>query len=67
MTRTWIKSNYSGGNSGNCVELAASEPTIPVRDSKTAADDGPVVEFSRPAFLRFLRAVGPQEATPRGE
>ncbi|NED85907.1 DUF397 domain-containing protein, partial [Streptomyces sp. SID11233] len=57
MTRTWIKSSYSGGNSGACVELAVSEPTIPVRDSKTAADDGPVVEFGRPAFAGFLAAV----------
>jgi hypothetical protein len=33
-TLTWRKSTYSGGNGGQCVEVAASGRVL-VRDSKT--------------------------------
>ncbi|MDT0417779.1 DUF397 domain-containing protein [Streptomyces sp. DSM 41982] len=56
MGRTWIKSSRSGGNSGNCVEVAMGEAVVPVRDSKRA-DNGPVIEFTRPAFASFLADV----------
>ncbi|MFJ5091832.1 DUF397 domain-containing protein [Streptomyces sp. NPDC088674] len=56
MGRTWIKSSRSGGNSGNCVEVAMGEADVPVRDSKRA-DNGPVIEFTRPAFASFLADV----------
>lgn len=32
--RTWRKSSYSGGGSGNCVEVAHSLDRVAVRDSK---------------------------------
>ncbi|MFD6154119.1 MULTISPECIES: DUF397 domain-containing protein [unclassified Streptomyces] len=57
MPRKWAKSSYGGGNSGACVEVAVAEPTVPVRDSRTATDNGPVIEFGRPAFAGFLAAV----------
>ncbi|MEW2350062.1 DUF397 domain-containing protein [Streptomyces sp. NPDC006684] len=56
MGRTWIKSSRSGGNSGNCVEVAMGEAVVPVRDSKRA-DNGPVIEFTRAAFAGFLAGV----------
>ncbi|MEU6443856.1 DUF397 domain-containing protein [Streptomyces sp. NPDC047046] len=52
----WTKSSHSGASGGNCVEVALGEPTVPVRDSKRP-DDGPVIEFARPAFTAFLGAV----------
>ncbi|MFD6154399.1 DUF397 domain-containing protein [Streptomyces sp. NPDC060243] len=54
--RTWTKSSYSGGDNGECVEIAFGEPVIPVRDSKRAAES-PVVEFGREAFAAFLGSV----------
>ncbi|NEA44333.1 DUF397 domain-containing protein [Streptomyces sp. SID11385] len=53
---TWVKSSYSGADGGNCVEVAVGERSLPVRDSKRA-DGGPVIEFGRPAFARFLASV----------
>ncbi|MFE5330878.1 DUF397 domain-containing protein [Embleya sp. NPDC056575] len=32
--RHWRKSSYSSDNGGNCVEVATTLGTIPVRDSK---------------------------------
>ncbi|MDT7843767.1 DUF397 domain-containing protein [Streptomyces justiciae] len=32
---TWFKSSYSGGEGGECLEVAASPDTIHLRDSKT--------------------------------
>ncbi|MER8185818.1 DUF397 domain-containing protein [Kitasatospora sp. NPDC094015] len=54
----WVKSSYSGGNSGNCVEWApgcASRGVVPVRDSKDP--DGPALTFSTTAWAAFTRAV----------
>ncbi|MGW3564994.1 DUF397 domain-containing protein [Streptomyces sp. NPDC000941] len=54
----WIKSSYSGGEGGMCVEVAASGPTaIHVRDSKHA--QGPQLAFHITewgAFIGGLRA-----------
>lgn len=54
--RQWTKSSYSGGNGGDCVEVAMGERAVPVRDSKRSTD-GPVIEFGRPAFTAFLTGV----------
>ncbi|WP_431034357.1 DUF397 domain-containing protein [Streptomyces sp. P6-2-1] len=56
-SRTWTKSSYSGADNGNCVEIAIGETVTPVRDSKTAAQGGPVIAFGREAFGVFLGAV----------
>ncbi|WP_432160621.1 DUF397 domain-containing protein [Streptomyces sp. NRRL F-5630] len=54
--RQWTKSSYSGGNGGDCVEVAIGERAVPVRDSKRSSD-GPVIEFGLSAFAGFLAAV----------
>ncbi|NJA57071.1 DUF397 domain-containing protein [Streptomyces sp. NEAU-H3] len=54
--RQWTKSSYSGGNGGDCVEVAMGERAVPVRDSKRASG-GPVIEFGRSAFTAFLTGV----------
>ncbi|MFJ4922044.1 DUF397 domain-containing protein [Streptomyces sp. NPDC088725] len=61
MSRTpdpvgWVKSTYSGGQGGNCVEwlpsFAAAHSVVPVRDSKCA--DGPVLMLTREAFAGLV-------------
>ncbi|MEV0429143.1 DUF397 domain-containing protein [Micromonospora sp. NPDC049836] len=49
----WRKSTRSGGNGGDCVEVAANLPgVVGVRDSKDPA--GPVLTFTPAAWTRFL-------------
>lgn len=49
---TWLKSSYSGGEGGQCVEVANCPGAVRVRDSKEPA--GPVLSFSADAWARFL-------------
>jgi hypothetical protein len=51
---TFRKSTHSGPES-HCVEVAATDNAVLVRDSKHA--DGPVLTFDRPAWTAFLDAV----------
>jgi hypothetical protein len=52
----WRKSSYSGGNGGNCVELARNLPgVVAVRDSKNP--EGPVLIFTPDAWRAFLASV----------
>ncbi|MEW2188421.1 DUF397 domain-containing protein [Streptomyces microflavus] len=51
----WFKSSYSGGNQGECLEVARGYATVPVRDSK--ATDGPALTFSAQGWTRFVTAV----------
>ncbi|MFF7973537.1 DUF397 domain-containing protein [Streptomyces sp. NPDC007905] len=53
----WRKSSYSGGSSGDCLEVndAAAPTHIPVRDSKNPT--GPAVLFTAPAWSAFIGAV----------
>ncbi|MFD7594496.1 DUF397 domain-containing protein [Kitasatospora sp. NPDC059812] len=56
MKLLWHKSSYSGGNGGNCIEVAHGYPgLVPVRDSKDP--DGPVLSFPDPAWGAFVAAV----------
>ncbi|MET9897223.1 DUF397 domain-containing protein [Streptomyces sp. NPDC006446] len=48
----WIKSSYSAGNGGECVEVATWQGTTHVRDSKHTA--GPVVGLGQNAWTQFL-------------
>jgi hypothetical protein len=49
----WIKSSYSGGNGGECVEVAASTASVHIRDSK---DRGrPSLTVGRTEWAAFLR------------
>ena len=49
---TWVKSTYSSGEGGQCVEVAASSYTIRVRDSKDVARPGLAV--GRDAWGMFV-------------
>ncbi|TDD16686.1 DUF397 domain-containing protein [Nonomuraea diastatica] len=53
----WRKSSYSGGNGGNCVEVASNLPgLVAVRDSKNP--NGPALIFTpteRDAFLSGVK------------
>jgi hypothetical protein len=52
----WRKATRSGGNGGNCVEVARNLPGIvAVRDSKDP--QGPVLTFSPDDWTSFLAAV----------
>ncbi|HEX6341259.1 DUF397 domain-containing protein [Umezawaea sp.] len=48
----WRKSSYSGGNGGECVELAFAEHVIGVRDSKNPKV---ALAFGRTEMDLFLR------------
>jgi len=53
-TAVWRKSTRTQ-QSGQCVEIAAMDQVIGVRDSKDPA--GPVLVFTRQAFAAFLRGA----------
>jgi hypothetical protein len=54
----WVKSSYSNGGGGSCVEWApsyAATGLIPVRDSK--APQGPALLFTADAWQGFVSGV----------
>jgi hypothetical protein len=52
----WRKSSRSGGNGGQCVEVALNLPTVvAVRDSKNP--QGGALVFSRAEWAAFIDAV----------
>jgi DNA invertase Pin-like site-specific DNA recombinase len=52
----WRKATRSGGNGGNCVEVASNLPgVVAIRDSKRPGGGAHVIE--RPAFAEFLDDV----------
>ncbi|MEU8047598.1 DUF397 domain-containing protein [Micromonospora echinofusca] len=52
----WRKSTRSGGNGGNCVEVATNLPgAVAVRDSKDAY--GPALAFASDAWQTFVSGV----------
>ncbi len=54
----WRKSSYSGGEGGNCIEIAESPERIHVRDSKDKS--GPTLTFTPQqwsAFVHFTRTT----------
>jgi hypothetical protein len=48
----WFKSSYSGGEGGECVEVAADRTAIRVRDSKQRG--GPQLAFARDTWAGFV-------------
>lgn len=52
----WFKSSYSGGEGGECVEVAADRAAIHVRDSKER--NGPQLAFARDAWAGFVADLG---------
>jgi hypothetical protein len=60
----WRKSSYSGGSSGDCLEVNDSSPAhVPVRDSKNP--HGPTVVFTAAAWTAFVTAFRGASASPR--
>jgi hypothetical protein len=53
-TLTWRKSTYSGGNGGQCVEVAASGRVL-VRDSKNP--DRGLLGFSAQTWREFAARI----------
>lgn len=55
----WMKSSYSNGQGGECIEVAANlvvaHGIVPVRDSKDPS--GPVLGFPAAAFASFVAGV----------
>jgi hypothetical protein len=52
----WRKSSYSGGNGGNCVEVAGNlAGIVAVRDSKDP--DGPALIFTPDEWRTFAAGV----------
>ncbi|MEU6537815.1 DUF397 domain-containing protein [Streptomyces sp. NPDC047000] len=54
--RNWFKSTYSGGDGGECVEVAAGPAAIRVRDSKERGRAQ--IAFTRGAWSGFVTGLG---------
>ncbi|MGW6136704.1 DUF397 domain-containing protein [Streptomyces sp. NPDC055144] len=48
----WVKSSYSSGEGGECVEVASRLGLTHVRDSKDKA--GPIVSLTATAWTEFV-------------
>jgi Domain of unknown function (DUF397) len=55
MKITWRKSSHSGGNTGECVELAALPHAIAIRDSKNPT--GPILTVTRADLATLFTAI----------
>ncbi|NEA64649.1 DUF397 domain-containing protein [Streptomyces sp. SID12488] len=53
----WRKSSHSNGTGGDCVEVSSALGVVPVRDSKTAPHNGPVLLFQAGTWAAFLTDV----------
>ncbi|WP_262056010.1 DUF397 domain-containing protein [Streptomyces sp. STR69] len=52
----WLKSSYSNGDGGNCVEVARNLPgLVPVRDSK--APNRPALILTASAWAPFITTL----------
>lgn len=49
----WVKSSYSAGDGGQCVEVARADTLVHVRDSKWTT--GPVLTIASTEWTAFLR------------
>jgi hypothetical protein len=58
-THQWFKSSYSGGSGTECVEVAFTQTTVLVRDSKRSR--GPLLSVGPLAWSRLVGAVGETE------
>ncbi|WP_242888958.1 DUF397 domain-containing protein [Actinomadura litoris] len=54
MTR-WRKSSYSGGEGGQCVELASLDGSVGIRDSKNPPS--PHITIGREALASLLGQI----------
>ncbi|MEO3840082.1 DUF397 domain-containing protein [Streptomyces sp. B22F1] len=65
-THPWVKSTYSNGEGGGCVEWApavAASGVVPVRDSKDP--EGPALAFSAAGWRAFVAGVRAGEFAER--
>ena len=53
--QTWIKSSYSGGSGGNCIEVNDSQHAVMVRDTQDRT--GPILRFTPGAWKAFADQV----------
>lgn len=61
-TACWRKSSHSGGDSGDCVEIASVISGVAVRDSKDP--DGPRLVFASAEWRAFARRIKAGAANP---
>lgn len=52
----WRKSSYSGGQGGNCIEVADHAGRVLVRDTKQDGT-GPVLQFGAASWRRFTDSL----------
>ncbi|MFG2019445.1 DUF397 domain-containing protein [Actinomadura geliboluensis] len=55
LNAQWRKSSHSGGNGGECIEVANLTGTIGIRDSKNP--DGPKLLVARAEFVALLATL----------
>ncbi|MFR9727281.1 DUF397 domain-containing protein [Streptomyces sp. MS19] len=55
-TAEWFKSSFSNADN-ECVEIAHLDSRTAIRDSKTGADDSPVLVLAAGAFASFINSV----------
>ncbi|MFB4305856.1 DUF397 domain-containing protein [Actinomadura sp. GTD37] len=60
----WRKSSYSGGQGGDCVEVAALVSAVALRDSKDP--EGPRLAFAAAEWRAFARRVKASEFDQEG-
>jgi hypothetical protein len=51
----WRKSSYSGGQGGNCIEVAENDQRVLVRDTKDS--QGPTLRFTADAWKAFAKQL----------
>ncbi|HEX6522989.1 MAG TPA: DUF397 domain-containing protein [Streptosporangiaceae bacterium] len=59
----WRKSSFSGGNGGNCVEVAGHDGIILVRDTKDRGH-GPIHRYTPAGWRAFVAGVRAGEHNP---
>jgi hypothetical protein len=57
MDVTWRKSSYSGGNGGDCIEVATATGAARVLIRDTKDHQGPVLTFIPRAWRQFAAQV----------
>ncbi|GGZ79778.1 DUF397 domain-containing protein [Streptomyces echinoruber] len=55
----WVRSSYSNGAGGECVECALTGDDALIRDSKRTG--GPVIAVRREPWRRFVQALAGSE------
>jgi hypothetical protein len=53
----WVKSSYSSGAGGECVEVAVAGGAVHVRDSKLVVGGGPLLRVGTVAWSVMLETM----------